>query len=310
MTMVFTAVHDGSVHEQETARLSDEAYRRAVLRSPEIPEDEADAILQREARHLGLQTGLKPNFYAASASSSTLDLRQNTRPTNYSTESFHARPLPPPPIQWHRSASTPAPPIPKRSSSLLKSFSRMTILRRKHTDKPKSVNRASFDYRLVDPLAKRSSESCFSAQARIDSWGPSGPPPERHADPPPSRPQTSASIRPQTAQNVHPVPSKEGLESCFSAQSKISSWSVSPTLTPSIIQDPAELEVPVFPELRQLQAQQLAERDRFLEYQRTSLRNLRLGMEHSRKVREDANAITMDEKRAKVILSIDFFNLG
>ena len=135
---------------------------------------------------------------------------------------------------------------------------------------------------------------------------------EPHAIDRPSRPQTSASARPQTSHNVHPRPSKEALESCFSAQSKLSSWSASPTLTPSLTPGQVRLDVPESPAHAQLQIQQLAERERFLEYQRTCLRNLRLGMEQSRKGRQEANAATVEERKLKVLLfecRISFANL-
>ena len=333
------------LQEGESAKLSEEAYRRAVLRSPpQVSEQDLDAQLKQEARLLGLQIERISTVSSVSSPSTSITAfdtpeesltQQSTAPasTPASESRQSLRPVAadaPVPGPLRRATTTSyLSDAAARPSSLLRGLSKIATLRRRRSDKSKSIHdaqRARQPSRLVERVeGMRSAESCFTTQTRNDSWSkqvPAASTPAKQEKPLIHRPElhrrvTSTdsvnhrpgSARPQTANECH--------ESCFDAQTKICSWSMSLTLYPTPAEEtggPVELDAtqspPENPEFQELQSQQLAERGRFIEYQRKCLKNLRQGLEESKKRRQEAHVAFVEERKAKVspcLLVVTYF---
>jgi hypothetical protein len=255
--------------------IDDEAYCTTVLRSPpDLSEDELDHRLELEARALGLQFSpatspqghLTPSISTMTIASdsenpsSTISL-STFRTSCSSSERRHT-------FQSRMSIS------PSQQSSIAPSIYSFTEL--KASAFRNGIRRMSvFRKRKSAPWSRNitptSTEQVFEA-ASADQYS-----------------------------------AKESMESPLSVRSSKSSWSTSippvrkGSLAHPTLDDPESIPpIKQCPELQDLQIQQWAERDRFLDYQRKCLAEMRSEYERSRKQTLESQTASVRETRAEV----------
>jgi hypothetical protein len=257
--------------------IDEDVFRAAVLRSPpDLSEDELDHRLELEARVLGLQwRPQSADHLTSSISAMTISsdfdrqssaVSQSTNPTSCS--SSDRRPTHILPATYPQSNSPPRSETPSIHSI---------------TEKRSSIFRNGI--RRISVFRKRRSGISISANTPIGT--------EQDTD---------------EADLVDRGLSKEILDSPLSTTSRKSSWSMS---TPLAVRSnvgeitPDDKEATTRTEectaLRELQAQQGNERDRFLQFQSKYLNDMRVEYEQSKKQKVEAQAAAVRAAKTKVL---------
>ena len=284
------SIQDGAGNSQnaKTIRRSidEKTYRTVVLRSPPgATEDELDHVLELEAGVLGLQCPPLPvDPLPSSISASTIAsdypkpssaISQSTAPTSCSSSDRRHTYSPSPTNSLQRFASRSMTPslfsyTEKKASAFRNGFRRMEMFRKRMS----GISSVAFTPRSTDQVLK-------------DTAG------------------------------VEQESIKETLESPASTNSSKISWPTppSPPLAKTTTRDDGEEDKDAIRrtmdcvEFQVLQARQRDERDRFFEYQRKCLADLRLEHERLKKQKMEAQAFLVREAKIKVCTSPNSLHL-
>ena len=265
------------VHAKCTAKMiDDEVFRTEVLRQPpNMTEDELEHLLEVEARVLGIKcrpSSADPLTYSTSAMTIASDSEKPCSAISQSTDPTSCS-------SSDRRLTFQSPFIQTVPSSPTRSIAPSLY---SFTEKKASALRNGI--RNMSMFRKRTSAT--SSAALISTRAEQG------------------------------FAAKESLESPLSTVSRQSSWSTSvPTTAKLNVGDPSSDDAEAVTrteqcvELHELQVQQRDERDRFLEYQRKCLADMRAEHEKSRKQKIESQTAVIEENRAKVFPILFLFRL-